>query len=242
MKQRKIGVKFFLNDALKAKEPENSDYGYAYPLYFQLTYMRKNTQVKSYYGGYFISMATVIQPLMDFESRTIKKILMHLVDEQGEKFTLKGFGDYYEDYCRQIHGVIEKYMRHMLQRELWHTEPYEYVFNLDFVSRGVPGVLKFDTMYEMSKKLYDNFEQNISHKLAHAIKMYKEFMRFSPFRADPYSRPTIIDWVNGNIKADYSKYLNSLYPGEEHKIKERVEFIQLLIDNRNDPAFDVFSR
>lgn len=242
MKQRKITVKFFLNDALKAKDhPEYTDSEPAYPLYFQLTYMRKNTQVRSYYGGYFIAMETVLQALMDYEEFTIKKIVRYLINEQGEKFTLKGFGNYYEDYCRQIHFVIENYMRVRLQKELWTMEPHHYLSGLNFDSRGSLSFLKFDILYEMSKKLYYNFELNISPKFAHATKMYREFMRFSPFRADPYSRPTIIDWVNGNMKSNYSKHLNSLYPGEEHKIKERMEFIELLIDNRNDPAFDVFS-
>ncbi len=97
-KEKKITVKFFLNQAL---EPATGERGRKlYPLYLQITYNRKNMQFKSRYGLFYKNLKEVSAELMTFEVKLLTKIIRY--EATGNGYELKGLKRKYDLYSNSV--------------------------------------------------------------------------------------------------------------------------------------------
>ena len=132
-KPKKITVKFFLNENLQPIQVDGERF---YPLYTQVTYDRKNTQIKCAYGWYYRDLKHVreIEPhLLPFEEKVLKKSVTHELSLQGDSFRLKGLGKKYENYGLSIHSLFNNYLKIRFKTILKEAKPQKFleVINLD---------------------------------------------------------------------------------------------------------------
>jgi len=108
-KGKKITVKFFLNRLLEAATNDKGQE--SYPLYIQVTYNRKNMQLKSKYSEYYYDLSEVKPGLMEFEEKVLRKIVTHEAGETKGEYDLKGLKRKYEVYSMSVHQAVEEYLK-----------------------------------------------------------------------------------------------------------------------------------
>ncbi|HAI77388.1 MAG TPA: hypothetical protein DCM08_14250 [Microscillaceae bacterium] len=195
-KPKKITTKFFLNTLLNPVELPGGDWGY--PLYVQITFNRKNTQIKCFYGKYYsqLDQVSATDPyLLPFEERNFRKMMNFEVEKQGDLLDMVGLGKKYEKYCTSIHLLFSNYLKARLQSEIIRAEPKKFAEVLDYQKPKVD----FFTILDAAIRLFDNVELIISEDFQQEIEMYRLYCALyrAELQARDYSFPTVIDWING---------------------------------------------
>jgi hypothetical protein len=194
-KEKKITVKFFLNQAL---EPTTDERGMKlYPLYFQVTYNRKNMQAKSRYGLFYKHLKEVPAALTAFEEKVLTKIIRYEAKEKGEGYELKGLKGKYDLYSVSVYQALEAYLKPQLRMAVLKIGG-ELASVLDFTQARV----SISLLHEAATLLFPQFDSSLPQKLRHDLQTYNIFHNLNKEPVLSYNFPTIIDWLDESYKAE----------------------------------------
>ncbi len=231
-KPKKITVKFFLNKFLQAIALENGKMGY--PLYAQITYERKNTQIKCSYGGYYDSyegMKRTHEVMLGFEDKLFRKSVAYEVQKYGEEFQLRGLGKKYDAYSQGIHHIFDSYMKMRLREVLHkHASPARF-FDVLHIDRPF---VNFVLLYEASQRLFDNLNSVINPLVMEEIGIYQVYCEFyAEALKNPQAEfPTVIDWLDGShIKIAAEKF-DKKYNSDKTKVEKALNLLNKIIDTK----------
>ena len=218
-KPKKITIKFFLNRLL---EPVSHEQKQAYyPLYIQVSYNRKNMQLKSMYGEYYNDLKEVQRGLMDFEERVIRKIITHEAGQTLNDYELKGLKRKFEVYSMSILYALERYLKPKLRTAIMKTND------------ELTTVLAFDTvhatvarLYKAAHLLFKDFDGYLPSKLSDELTALWNYQKLYPEPNFDYSFPTIIDWVDGSYRIELEKKLKSIYKNKPEMVKKVLVLIE----------------
>jgi len=211
-KPKKITIKFFLNQLL---EPAINDKGKeSYPLYIQITYNRKNMQLKSKYAEYYYSLSEVKPALMEFEEKVLRKIIFYEAAQTEDDYDLKGLKRKYDVYSYSIHQAVEDYLKPRLRLAVLKTND-ELANVLDFNSAlaTVPRLLA------AARRLFPGFDRHLGTRLEGELGAYSQFLQLDKVRLFTYTFPTVIDWIDSSYQEVLDKKLNTIY--NEHAIYQK---------------------
>jgi hypothetical protein len=207
-KPKKITVKFFLNKNLHGIEDENKQE--RKPLYTQITYDRKNTQIKCNYGGYYLNIEQISEEspyLLDFEETILHRTVSYELNRLGIEFRLKGLGKKYEVYCLSIHQLFNSYLKVRLKSVLQRAEPQKFLEILHIEQTQVD----FFILYEASLRLFDNLRLVTNQEFLEEMDIYRVYYQLyeNALQDNKYQFPVVIDWLEGvHIKQLHEKLKN----------------------------------
>lgn len=224
-KPKKITVKFFLN---KTVHPIVEGKEKRYPLYMLITYNRKNTMMKSHYGGYYKDLKEVEKQhypgFLDFEERNVQKTIRYEIAKQGESFDLKGIHKKYEGYCIGIDVLFGRYLKNALWPLLMRTDQYELVKALNFTDPGV----QFDSLFYISQKVF-NLDKLLSKEFTEEIEVYTTYMKLYQASFFQYTFPTVIEWLDQSAIEDYRSKLELVYKKDKRMIDKSISVVNKII-------------
>ncbi len=225
-KLKKISVKPFLNMNL-IPECSNSEGKDLYPLYLQITYNRKNTQIRSKYGMYYESLNNpAIRDIIFFECSLAEKLVRYEINNTKKEYSLAGLGGRYEVYATSIRIVIGDYLKDKLQFELKKTNsPFYDILNFKNKRKY------FEDFYNASLLLFKDFDKKTSTEFKYEVNIYQIYRDFEPISMGGYNFPTIIDWVYGNYKQQFEQKLVRVLKNNS-QIDKTIEFVDKLIHAR----------
>ena len=225
-KSKKISIKPFLNKKL-IPECSDSDGKDLYPLYLQITYNRKNTQIRSKYGMYYANLDhPEVKNILLFECPLAEKFVRYEINNTKKEYSLAGFGGRYEVYATSIAIVIGDYLKEKLKFELKRTNSPFYDI-LNFKNKRKP----FEIFYNASLLLFEDLDKKISKEFKQEISLYQLYKDFEPVILNKYNFSTIIDWIYGDYKQQFEHKLRRILKNNS-KVDETIEFIDQLIKER----------
>ncbi len=231
-KPKKITIKFFLNTNLHAIVINKNEEGY--PLYMQITYNRKNTQIKCRYGEFYQNLEIVKKEqsaLLLFEEHLLRRVTVHELERLEVSFQLKGLGDTYDGYSLSIYRLFNSYLKMRVKAILREAKPKEFleIFNLDKSNTA------FETIIQAAERLFDNFKTLLEPEIKEEIKifeLYKEICKDILIKND-YKFPIIMDWLDGThqlfITKKMKEKLQDKYEIEEQKM---IKLLQKIITTK----------
>jgi len=209
-REKKITVKFFLNEAVEPVKGEGKKQ--YYPLYVQVTYRRKNMQFRSKYGEYYASLDEVKPSLIRFEEKAIKSIVTYEARKEKGEYDLKGLKRKYELYSLSILEVLEQYLKPKLRLASLKTGS-ELAGVLNF---GDPNVT-VGQLYEAARLLFQGFEDTLSEKLKEELESYAVYQKMErPVLA--YNFLTLIEWADGSCKQRLEETLAKAFKGNSNTV------------------------
>ncbi len=228
-KPKKITIKFFLNTFLNPID-ENEE---CYPLYVQITFNRKNTQIKCQYGGYFKSLEWIKENdpyLLPFEEKNFRKMMLYEVDKQGDLLDMVGLGDKYDKFCLSTHALFNNYLKARLRSESMRAKPKEFSDVIDYRKKN----LAFSTILKASIKLFDNLEEVLTPEFREEMRMYEVYYKLYeiPLNDKKYLFPTVIDWLNGSHIEELSEKLKEVFNQEPEMVTKTIVLINGIILSR----------
>ena len=229
-KPKKITVKFFLNRNLQPIETEGSE---RHPLYTQITYDRKNTQIKCAYGWFYTNMDQVEEEdphLLMFEENILKRSVQFELDKLGDNFRLKGLGRKYEKYCVSIHALFNTYLKARFKELLKNAQPEKF---LEVLNIEKPN-LDFFVIYDASQRLFDNMKDIIDPEFYEEMSIYQVY--FDVYREalsdKKYEFPVVIDWLDGGHPKELETKLMLAYEGQSAKVEASIALINKIITTK----------
>lgn len=218
-REKKITVKFFLNEAVGPVRGEGKKK--YYPLYVQVTYNRKNMQFKSKYSEYYESLDEVKPSLLRFEERVIKSIVSYEVVNVKGEYDLKGLKKKYEVYSTSILEALEHYLKPKLGLAVLKTGS-ELAKVLNFTDVNVT----VNVLYKAAQLLFKDFDSYLQDKVKEELNGYDHYQKFyRPVLT--YNFPTLIDWVDGSYRRELEMKLDDAFKNKPELIKS----IKSLIDH-----------
>jgi len=218
-KEKKITVKFYLNTMLDAATGDKGQK--YYPLYIQVTYNRKNMQLKSKYGEYYEKMDKVNKELMQFEEKMLCKVIRHESSLISGEYDMKGLKQKYEIYSGSVAEALENYLKPKLRLMILKTKDWLVpVLNFND-SRATTGRL-----YQAASKLFPDLEWFMNVKLQEELEAYSYYQRLYPEIFLSYTFPTLIEWAEGSYKKDLETKLKTTYKNKPEIIKKVTVLIE----------------
>ncbi|TAE68328.1 MAG: hypothetical protein EAZ85_14295 [Bacteroidetes bacterium] len=209
-KPKKITIKFFLNTNLQAIAINKNEEGY--PLYMQITYDRRNTQIKCRYGAFYTHIDSVKKEqnaLLNFEEYLLRRVTEYELKRLETTFQLKGLGDIYDGYSLSIYRLFNSYLKMRVKAVLKEAKPKEFleIFNLDKSNTA------FETIMQAAERLFDNFKTLLEDEIKQEIEifeLYKEICKEILVK-DDYKFPIIMDWIDGTHQLFLTKKLKQKF-------------------------------
>jgi len=198
-----------------------------YPLYLQITYNRKNTQIRSKYGFYYESLNdSELRSILLFECSLAEKLVRCEINNTNKEYSLAGLGTRYEVYATSIGIVIGDYLKGKMPFELKRmNSTFSDILNFQNERKY------FEDFYNASILLFKDFDKKISKEFKHEVSIYQLYRDFEPISISKYNFPTIIDWMCGDYKQQFEQKLRRVLKIDS-KVNEAIEFIDQLIKNR----------
>lgn len=231
-KPKKITIKFFLNLNLQPIKINADEEGY--PLYMQITYDRKNTQIKCRYGAFYTNIDAVKKnenALLNFEEYLLRRVATYELEKLELAFQLKGLGNTYDAYSLSIYRLFNSYLKMRIKSVLRQAKPKEFleIFNLDKPNTA------FEIIMQASERLFDNFNALLEQEIKEEIQLfeiYKEICKDILIKNE-YKFPIIMDWLDGSHQAFITKKIkekqNIDFSNKEAKI---IELLQKIITTK----------
>lgn len=226
-KEKKITVKFYLNRLLEGATGEKGKK--YYPLYIQLTYNRRNMQLKSKYGEYYDSLDKVKKGLMDFEEKILCKIIRYESSHTEGDYDMKGLKQKYELYSTSIEEVVEHYLKPKLRLSILKTND----MLIPVINFSEPRAT-VDRLYMAARKLFPDIERFINVKLHEELQAYLYYKRLCPVIYLDYSFPTIIEWVEGSYKKEFETQLKRTYKNKPDIIKKVMALVADAVSKKTE--------
>ncbi len=116
MKKYKLNITPFLNTQL---EPQKSEVGNLYPLYYRIVYQRKSTMLKSISGLYYQEISEPgVQQTIAREILGIEGLVQYLTEMYTEPLELIGFKEKYLKAQQSVRQVLDTMIRSKIRRGL----------------------------------------------------------------------------------------------------------------------------
>ncbi len=150
--QKKITIKTFLNKKLASKKNVLGEIDY--PVYYQITYNRKNTQIKSAFNIYVDDLENANSTQnseIQIEIATIHKIIDLESENLGNSFSLQGLKNKHTFYLTTVEKIVQKFLMITLQKAI-NQANNEYQNILKIENNDANVVL----LYKACKELMDN--------------------------------------------------------------------------------------
>ncbi|GAB4398817.1 MAG: hypothetical protein OHK0053_18090 [Microscillaceae bacterium] len=229
-KPKKITVKFFLNRNLKHLDIDGLEH---FPLYAQITYDRKNTQIKCQYGWFYKDLHQVQEQsphLLPLEEGIFRRVVEYELKQQGEEFKLKGLGRKYEYYSLSIHQLINSYLKLRLKNFIHRAQPQKF---LEVLNLEKPN-LDFFTIYEASEKLFDNLTGILDKPFLEEMEIYRVYTKFYEKELAPnaFNFPVVIDWLDGSHRHHLEQKLNKHFAQQPGETEKCLKFIHGIISTK----------
>jgi hypothetical protein len=230
-KPKKITVKFFLNKNLQEIIIDGE---ICYPLYAQITYDRKNTQIKCTYGAYYKSLEMAKKEnihLFVFEEHLFKRVVNHEISRFGDEFRLKGLGKKYDDYSLSIHYLFNNYLKMRLKEAIQKdAKPNKYLEVLNLERSN----LDFFTLFEASQRLFDNLSSIIRPDFQEEINLYRLYYEWHEpsLHNNRYEFPVVMDWLDGSHIKTLAQKLDKIFEGDKSKVEKNLQIIQKIITSK----------
>lgn len=173
MNQKKTTIKSFLNKNLASKKNALGEIDY--PLYYQITYNRKNTQIKSAHNIYLddLENANSTQNFaMQSEIEIIHKIIAAETTDAQKPFSLQGFKQKHIFYLTTVEKIIQKFLFITLQKAV-NQASSEYQ-NVLKVENNEANVL---LLYKACKELIDNIGRYLPEDYKFEIDVLKALVK-----------------------------------------------------------------
>ncbi len=229
-KPKKITVKFFLNKNL---HPLSIAGELCYPLYTQITYDRKNTQIKCAYGWFYRSISQIEEEdphLLPFEEKVLKKSVSYELSIHGDSFRLKGLGKKYEHYCVSTHALFNSYLKIRFKNILKHARPSKFlhVLNLDKPK------IDFFTLYEAAEILFDNIPNLIKEDFQEEMDICRLYHQlYKPqLEEKRYQFPVVIDWLEGSHQDDLRDKLKKHFNTKPEMVEQSLSLINKIVSTK----------
>jgi len=218
-KDKKITIKFYLNKLLDAATGDKGQK--YYPLYIQVTYNRKNMQLKSMYGEYYQTLEEVKKGLVEFEEKMLCKVIRYESSHTTGDYDLKGLKRKYEVYSGSISEALENYLKPKLRLTVLKTKSWLVpVLNFNQPRATV------DRLYMASRKLFGDLERFMNVKLHEELQAYTYYKRLYPDIFLDFSFPAVIEWVEGSYKKELESKLKTTYKNKPEIVKIVMTLIE----------------
>jgi len=221
----KINVRHFINKNLKPYWSPYSGYSDDYPLYIQVTFARKNTQIKSHFDNYYTSIDVALEEhkdMLDLEKNWIERIIAYEYITKGKDFNLKGFGQRYPIYSSPIPIIIDQELKKKFTYALIDTET-EFRNLLLPKDQNVSIITYYKAASILTKT---KIEKNTSLEFKKQIEATGEY--FERYW-DEEIKPILIDWLDHSNIIEYQNWLEN--KGHDQKnIGRRTEILNKILD------------
>lgn len=222
---KKITVKPFLNKNLAA---QNSSFGEKlFPLYYQVTFNRKNTQFKSNFDLYLASIEetnSTEKQQIQTEIDVITKIINTEKDSNSSDYSLMGLKQKHEFYLMPVDKIIQKYLLNILQKAVNQcNSEYKYIFKFENNDSNV--IL----LFKACKELIDNISKYLPDEYKFEIDVLKALIK--------HQRKgfVIANWMDENIqnelKAEFTSHFENIKTAEnainfiENVVGEKMRYL-----------------
>ncbi|MDX2303551.1 MAG: hypothetical protein NW226_12165 [Microscillaceae bacterium] len=229
-KPKKITVKFFLNRNLQFIEIDGEE---CHPLYTQVTYDRKNTQIKCAYGWFYKDLKQVREKepfLLEFEEKVLKKSVDYELSIHGENFRLKGLGKKYESYGLSIHALFNSYLKIRFKNIIKEAKPDKFldVLNLE------RNKLDFFTIFEAAQRLFDNLDAIMQDDFSEEMEIYRVYYRVyeQALNSQEYRFPVVIDWLEGTHQKQLEAQLREPFNHQESMVEKSLSLIHKIVSTK----------
>lgn len=200
MREKKITIKPFLNIQLGALGTLTDDKRTfkTYPLYYKVTFNRKNTQLRSLYAlsGYN-DIGSIESGIIDFESKVLNKIIGYETAEKQDDYQLTGLKKKFELYALSIDHVLDTHLRKQLQGAINGIgHPYQFVLTFDNYNINN----SIFNIFGACKLLFPNLDTYLDASMLDRMNSYQEYRNIMGTPMFKYDFHTLIDWIDGSVK------------------------------------------
>lgn len=220
MKEKLITIKPFLNTKLV---PIITNFGEkCFPLYYQITFNRNNTQLKSTFEIYLSSLdeANSSQKgLIEKEIKNLQKIVQ--LEILGKKISLTGIKNKHTFYLKYIDEVLQEVLIQKIQRAVSHSNS-EYQNIIKFEGAAINVML----LHKAIKILIDNYSKYLPEDFKQQIDIYKAFSKSSLYQA------SIISWLDEHFKNQMKQEFLNYFDGNQKEAEKSFMFIDSIITER----------
>lgn len=226
MKSHKFTIFPFLNTNIAAAS--NGD---LFPLYYRLTYMRKNTMLRSFSKGVYADLeGQEIETVIETESQDIRALMALLTEKFTEPYDLPGIRVKYEVAQTSVLETIDQNIRDVISENLKSVQSeFGVAIHVGAYSDDYPLYVLMNAIEKlMPKEVEHVFNGSESY-----LDYLEDWLEVYPLGIQ---QPRIIDWLDiSQIDKQFLKYLSGKYDSEE-KVKEIMEGIfNLIITKINMP-------
>ncbi len=223
-KLKKITIKPFLNHNLSPECTDGSGKEY-YPLYIQVTYDRKNTQLRSKYGNYYLSLNDAgLAKLIAFETKVLTKIIEFETSQSEGDYDLKGLKNKYTTYSISVHYAVSEYLKVKLKAAIKRTNnELMHVLKFEGFKSG------FDNLYKASQLLFPNLEEKITAEFKKQMEAFHLMNKLHPIGSGEYSFAALIDWKDNSFKSKFEASLNKELKQNKKQVSETLAIIDKIV-------------
>jgi hypothetical protein len=228
MKQKKIGITYFLNHRLK---PHRDSEENRYPVYARIVFNRTSTIIPFPMYSYLFGMTEeeykdafgkrldkdVNEQIAYFE-REVNQIVRFEYSVLGEKYRVAGLADKLSSYQQPISTHIGRFIKAEF-REFIHPKILEK--QLDRICHDAMAFE--DCFYIAQDLLIPELKSILPLSLKNKIIAYSEFKAFEiqldiPADSFPFDRqpPNLFDWASGFTQLKFKKFL--MYPRDKSSL------------------------
>ncbi len=237
MKQKKITVKPFINTNLASLELSDSMMrrgDLKYPLYYQITFERRNTQIKSHFNTYLATLDGLRgedAELIKFETDVLQRTVALEHSKSNGNFTLCGIKEKYDNYVLPLEEVFEIHLKKRLLKVMKYSST-EFLPILKFDGFEVT----FSLLFKASKLLIENFTKTIPHEYKEEIEAYQHFSAINSSNLRVFKRLCVMDWLDTDCKIelrnqfvehfrDKASYADKIVAILDDMVEERIKFL-----------------
>jgi hypothetical protein len=227
MKSHKLNIFPFLNS--KIAGVPNGTGGSLFPLYYRITYMRKNTMLRSFNRGVYSNLdSTPIKKIIEKESKDLRALMGLLTEMFTEPYDLTGIKSKYELAQMTVLEVFDQNIRRVASRNLKEVgDEYAVAINVGEYSDEYPLTILLNTV----DKLMPKQVKHVFHGAQHYLDYLGYWLDVYPLNK---AQPRIIDWLDvHDLDKKFIKYLKSEFDSEKKIIAIVVGINDLLINHIN---------
>jgi hypothetical protein len=234
MKKKKVTIRPFLNTYLDPVGSKTNSKGTrnVYPLYYKVTYDRRNTQLKSYYSlsGYSSLEDSTARLIIPFEVKVLTKIIEYEVSlEPDHEYQLSGLKPKYETYIESINNTIDQYLRAKLLKAARRTKhPYHLAIKFD----NYTGMMNVFTLLQICDKLLPDFDKYIDKTFQQELECFKLYLKVFGDKQFEYNFPTLIDWMDGSHQQSFQEGLKKMLKKDVKEITKNKKILNEIILER----------
>lgn len=220
MREKQITIKPFLNTKLAAI---SSNLGQKlFPLYYQITFNRKNTQLKSSFDIYLKSLEDTNSSqknLIEKEIKNLEKIIQLSNNQTG--ISLLGIKTKHDFYLKSVDDLLQEVLILKIQRAVSQSNS-EFQNVLKFDGVGVNALL----VYKATKLLIENINKHLPDDFKMLLDGYKAFVKSHQHAA------SLMEWLDGSFKNELKREFLAYFEGNQKEADKSFLFIDSIIAER----------